>query len=112
MATQAEIIRMLLADLTVIDAVTVAPATELASLAELWIDAARAELSESGLCWWDADSVPASVSVQFVRYVSSQCCGAFGRANKGYEAREIPARRRLAAIKSTEERPDVVGQFS
>lgn len=110
MSTKADLRRMLLTDLGVIDAVSnVAP--EVASLADLWIDGSRGLLTEAGLCWWDADDIPAAVMIPLSRYVSSQCCAAFGRAGKGFESREAPARRALAALKSSEERPVIKGEY-
>ena len=109
--TRVEFTRMLLAHLTVIDAQTQAPAAELSSLAGLWIDGARAELSERGLCWWDEDSIPEAVSIPLTEYVAAKCCTAFGRGGKGYEQFEDRAAHRLAKLANSEERPVVRADY-
>lgn len=102
MATKAEFRRMVLSHLTVVDE-TENPSTEQASLLDTFIEGARGELAELGLCWWDDEEVPTAVQLPFMRYVAAQACTAFGRGGKGYEAAEDTARARIAALKSSEE---------
>jgi hypothetical protein len=110
-ATSAEVRRMMLVHLGVIDPVE-NPSAELASLADLWITAARGMLLETGLCWWDEDAVPDAVLTPFVRYAGALSPQSFGRGGKGFESYEIPSRQQLAALKSSEERGDVRGEYS
>lgn len=110
MATKADLRRMLLAHLTVIDATGSIPA-EMGSLADLWIDGARAQLLEKGLCWWDENDIPAAVTIPLTQYVGAKACRAFGRLGKGYEADEAPALQQLAGLKSSEERPTATGRY-
>lgn len=100
MATKADLRRLILSHLTVIDE-TENPSSEQASLLDTFIDAARGELGERGLIWWDDDSIPASVLIPFRAYVAGQCCAEFGRAGKGFEERVVDAAARLAALKSS-----------
>lgn len=100
MATKADLRRMILSHLTVIDE-TENPSPEQASLLDIFIEAARGELGERGLIWWDDESIPASVLIPFRAYVASQCCGEFGRAGKGFEEKKEPSENRLAALKSS-----------
>lgn len=111
MATKDDLRIMVLSHLRVIgEDVTTVPA-EQARRADLWIDGARAMLLEKGLCWWDENAIPAAVQVPLARYVAALCCSAFGKAGKGYEAQEVPARMEIAALKSSEERPVQRGQY-
>jgi hypothetical protein len=110
MTTKAELRRLVLSHLRVIDPTQNVHADQ-QGLVDLYIDGVRAELLEDGLCWWDEDSIPAAVSIPLSRFVASQACGAFGKAGKGYEDQAISARKRIAKLKSSEERPEVVGQF-
>lgn len=111
MATKADFRRMLLTHLKVINA-REAPSAANASLADLWIDSARGLLMEKGLCWWDSDDIPAAVMIPFVNYVAGLCCASFGKNGKGYEAQVTPARLSIAALKSSDERPDVPVEYS
>lgn len=95
---------MILAHLKVIAAVTTAPSQAQATLCDLWIDGARAMLSELGLCWWDENDIPAAVTIPLTEYVAAKCCGAFGKNGKGYEAMEFPARAQIAGLKSSDQR--------
>ncbi len=111
MATKADLRRMMLAHLKVIDA-TETPSSEHASMADLWIDAARGMLLEDSLCWWDEDAIPAAVTIPFAYYVAGLSCAAFGKNGKGYEAGVAPARTRIAALKSSDQRDTVRGEYS
>lgn len=106
MKTKADLRQTILTSLTVIDP-EVTPSNEQAQTLDLYIDSARAGLLEDGLCWWDANAIPDAILIPLSRYVMALCCGAFGRAGKGYEAGEDPARRRIAALKPTARREDV-----
>ena len=105
MTTKADLRRMILSHLTVIDE-TESPNADQSSLLDLWIDNARAMLLEVGLCWWDDDAIPASVTIPLVMYVAGLCCGSFGRAGKVYEAGAGSGRRQIAALKSSEVREE------
>jgi hypothetical protein len=111
MATKADLRRMVLSHLAVIDA-TEDPDPEQASLVDLWIDGARGQLVEKGLCWWDEDAIPTAALVPLVRYVASLSPASFGRAGKGYEAYESLSLRQIAALKSDERREDVRGDYA
>lgn len=111
MATQADLRRLVLAHLTVVDPTDDIEADQ-ASLLDLFIDGATAELKEKGLCWWDADAIPAEVSLPLMRYVAALACGAFGKRGKGFENDLHPARASIAALKSSEAREVVRGQYS
>lgn len=111
MASKSDLRRMVLSHLTVIDA-TEDPDAEQQRLADLWIDGARANLLERGLCWWDEDDIPPSVQVPLVRYIAALSPSSFGRGGKGYEAYEALSLRQIAALKSSEQRPVVRGDYS
>lgn len=111
MATKADLRRLVLTRLTVIDE-TENPSPEQASLLNLFVDGCRAELLQKGLCWWDDDVIPAEVALHLRNYVAAKCCGDFGKAGKGYEALGPAAIREIAALKSSEERETVPGDYS
>lgn len=111
MATKADLRRMILTHLMVIDS-TDNPDAEQSKLIDLWIDGARGQLLEKGLCWWDEDVIPTSVLVPLVRYVGSLSPQSFGRGGKGYESYEKPSLMQLAALKSSEQRETVRGEYS
>lgn len=110
MATKADLRRMILSHLTVIDE-TENPSAEQASLLDIFIEAARGELMEKGLIWWDDATIPAAVLIPFRAYVAGQCCAEFGRGGKGYEERVDTARARLAGLKSSEQREELRGEY-
>lgn len=101
---------MILSHLTVIDD-TENPSPEQAALADLWIDSARAMLTEKACCWWDADTIPQAVMIPLTRYVSALCCGAFGRRGKGFEADETPSRAMIAGLKSSDQREEQRAEY-
>lgn len=103
MASKSDLRRMVLLELKVIAHVTQAPSQTEAQTVDLWIDGCRAMLLEIGLCWWDEDDIPAAVTVPLSKYIASQSCAAFGKAGKGHEAKEFPARAQLAGLKSSAE---------
>jgi hypothetical protein len=111
MATKTELRRMLLAELKVIGATTTAVPTDLRTLADLYIDGARATLLELGLCWWDEDDIPAAVSIPLVQYVAADACRGFGKAGKGHEGLKDQARKDIAALKADERRETVRQQY-
>lgn len=111
MATKADLRRMVLSHLTVIDA-TEDPDAEQQRLVDLWIDGARAILLERGLCWWDENDIPAAVTVPLTRYIAALSPSSFGRQGKGFEAYEPISLRQIAALKSSEQREDVRGDYS
>lgn len=103
MTTKADLRRMVLLELKVIAHVTQAPSQTQADTCDLWIDGARAMLLEGGLCWWDANDIPASVTIPLSKYIAALSCGAFGKDGKGHEAKEFTARAQIAALKSSAE---------
>jgi hypothetical protein len=109
-ATKADLRRLILMHLTVIDE-TENPSAEQASLLDLYIDGCRAELLEKGLCWWDEDDIPAAVTLPLRAYVAGFCAPDFGRSGKGYEEGVDPARARLAALKPTEQREETRAEY-
>lgn len=111
MATKTDFRRMVLSHLTVIDA-TEDPDAEQVALLDPIIDGARGLLLQRGLCWWDDDPIPTEVSLPFRDYVCAMAATSFGRGGKGYEAAAVPARREIAALKSSEQREVVRGEFS
>lgn len=90
---------------------TETPSTEQAALLDIYIADARGQLLEEGLCWWDMTDIPASVTAPFARVVAGECCDAFGKAGKGHEAKAAIGKRRLAALKSSEERATVRAEY-
>lgn len=110
MKTKAQLRRMILASMTVIDP-DENPSGEQADTLDTYVDSARASLLEQGLCWWDEDAIPDAVLVHLSRYVRAQCCAEFGRAGKGYEAYEDLAIRRLSALKPPAQREDVPADY-
>ena len=111
MATKADLRRLILTFMTVIDE-TENPSPEQASLLNIFIDSARGVLLEKGLCWWDEDDIPASVLLPLRKFVASLCCGDFGRAGKGYEEGQAAAYVSLASLKSSDQREVVQGEYS
>lgn len=111
MATKDDLRLMMLAHLRVVPETTTTVPAEQARRADLYIDASRAMLLEKGLCWWDEDSIPDAVVDPLSKYVAARACSAFGKAGKGYEAQEVPARMEIAALKSSEERPTARTQY-
>lgn len=110
MPTKADLRRRVLSHLTVIDA-TEDPDSEQAATLDPIIDDVRAMLLEKGLCWWDEDIIPQAVMLPLRNYICAHACGAFGRAGKGYEAFEPIARRQIAALKSSDQREVVKGEY-
>src|SRR5437879_3622264 len=110
MATKADLRRMVLSHLTVIDA-TEDPDAEQQRLADLWIDAARSLLLEKTLCWWDEDAIPTAVTIPLSRYIAALSPSSWGRAGKGYEAYEAISLRQLAELKSSAQRETVKGEY-
>jgi hypothetical protein len=111
MTTKADFRRMVLSHLTVIDA-TEDPDAEQTALLDPIIAGARGLLLQKGLCWWDDDTIPAEVSLPFRDFVCALAAASFGRTGKGYEAAGLPARRQISALKSSEQREVVRGEFS
>lgn len=103
MTTKAELRRLVLSHLTVIDPED-SPSPGQASKLDLYVDGVRATLLQRGLCWWDENDIPAEVSIPLMQYIASQCCSAFGKRGKGFELQAAPAWKAIAALKSSEER--------
>lgn len=101
---------MILSHLRVIDPED-SPSAGQASQLDLWLDGDRAWLLEKGLCWWDEDDIPAEIAGALTRFVAAGCCGAFGKAGKGHETLRVPARREIAALKSSETREEQRAQY-
>lgn len=110
MATKADLRRMILGHLTVIDPSDDIEADQ-ASLLDIFIDGETATLKERGLCWWSADAIPAEVSIPLMRAVAASACGAFGKRGKGFEGDLRPARIEIAALKSSEAREEQRAEY-
>lgn len=110
MKTKADLRKMMLTHLTVIDP-TENPDAEQALTADLWIDTARAFLSELGLVWWDEDAIPDAVALPLSRYCASLSPSSFGRAGKGFETYEAPSRQMLATLKSSPQRETIRSEY-
>lgn len=110
MATKAALRQRILWNFGVIDE-TEDPSDAQADLLDTFIDSERSTLLEEGLCWWDDDDIPASVLGPLARIVGGECCDTFGKAGKGHEAKAIVARKKLAALKSSEEREPTRAEY-
>jgi hypothetical protein len=110
MKTRADLLRMVLRLLTIIDP-TENPDAEQTATADPYIDGARGLLLEKGLCWWDADAIPDAVILPLHRYVAAQACGAFGRAGKGFEAGEAAGLKELRSLKNGADRETVRTEY-
>lgn len=110
MATKADLRRLVLTKLTIIDE-TELPSIEQASLLDIFIASCRAELREKGLVWWDEDAIPDEALLPLRDYVAAKCCGDFGRAGKGFEAGEAIGRAGLAAVKSSDQREEQRAEY-
>lgn len=103
--TRAELIRQVLEDLRVIDAIS-EPAAEDALRVGRRVDQERARLQELGLVWWDAETIPDSVAGPFGQLVAERSANIFG---KQYAA--PTAQKELAALKSSETRDAVRTEY-
>jgi hypothetical protein len=103
--TRAEAIRQVLENLRVIDQ-TANPDADDALAVGKRLDQARSFLTEKGLCWWDAESIPDSVAGPFADLVAERSCNIFG---KTYAAPN--ALKEIAGIKSSEAREAVSAQY-
>lgn len=103
--TRAEAIKQVLENLTVLGAGE-QPEAEDAETVGVRLDQERARLVETGLCWWDADAIPASVAAAFCRLVAGQSADAFGKV---YDASGAQAA--IAAMKSGEGREPVRADY-
>ena len=112
MATVADLRLRVLRRLGVLDHVR-APAAEEVEACDACISDVRAELLERGLCWWDAEDIPASVLPALTVYVAALAAGPFGKMGKGYDGERVEnkARQRIAALKSTTARETVRGLY-
>lgn len=111
MPTRADMRRRVLIHLKVIDA-TENPDAEQVSTLDPLIDDVRAMLLEKGLCWWDDDVIPGAVMLPYRDFICSVAAASFGRDGKGYEAVGVPARKQIAALKSSDQREVVRGEYS
>jgi hypothetical protein len=73
------------------------------------IDDVRAELLEQGRCWWDENNIPQAVAGPLRVLVAFECANTFG---KQVDAQRVNlAEARLNRLKSSEERPQIVGTY-
>lgn len=103
--TRAELIRQVLENLRVVDAIS-APAPEDASRVGRRLDQERARLTEVGLCWWEAEAIPDAVAGPFSDLVAERCANIFG---KQYAAPN--GQKEIAALKSSENRPPQTAEY-
>jgi hypothetical protein len=109
-ATKADLRRLVLVNLKVLDE-TENPSAEQASLLDLHIAAARGELFEKGLVWWDDEAIPDAVLIPYRAYIAGRCCTDFGRDGKGYEALGAAGRVALAGLKSSDQREEQRAEY-
>lgn len=103
--TRAQAIKQTLQNLRVLDAVS-DPAAEDASRVGERLDQVRAELSERGLIWWDAEAIPDAAAEPFCRLVAAASADMFAKA---YDPGKAIGR--IAALKSSAERPPVKATY-
>lgn len=103
--TRAELIRQVLENLRVVDAIS-EPAPEDASRVGRRVDQERARLTEIGLCWWDAETIPDAVAGPLSDLVAERSANIFG---KQYAA--PMAQKEIAALKSSETRDAVRTEY-
>lgn len=103
--TRAEAIKQALQNLTVLDAIS-EPAAEDALTVGLRLDQERARLTDLGLCWWDAESIPDGVAGAFCDLVAAKSAASFGKA---FEA--TGAQAAIAALRSSERREPVRAEY-
>lgn len=96
--TRTEMIRQVLENLGVIDAIQ-SPSAEDAVAAGRRLDQETARLREIGLMWWTVDAIPDAVSQALSDLVAERCGPTFG---KPYQA--IRGEGRIAAVKSSAQR--------
>ena len=86
------------------DAKVVAPRIAIRRASEVVPDATAATTAGD-------DAIPAAVTLPLMRYIAALSCKAFGKGNKGYEADKDAARKDIAALKSTEQRPEQQAEY-
>ena len=99
--TRAEIIRQVLLNLRIVDAIS-NPSAEDAADAGRALDQRTAWLKARGLVWWDEDSVPDAVAAPLAAKVAEDCAPWF---NKPFAAPKAISE--IAALKSSEAREPV-----
>lgn len=106
-ATRTDLIRQVLEDLTVIDAISNPEANDTAAV-DRRADTITSLAKERGLCWWDEDSIPDYVMPFLVKLVANESAPAFGKPQ--IDTLSHPGWRGLASVKNTDEitpqRPD------
>lgn len=110
MATKADLRRLILSHLTVIDE-TENPSAEQASLLDIFIAAARGELGQAGLVWWDDATIPDEVLIAFRTYIAGKCCSDFGRVGKVTAEDIANARADIAGLKSSDAREEQRAEY-
>lgn len=96
--TRADLIRQVLENLRIIDAIT-EPSAEDAAAAGRYLDQETARLTEIGLVWWPAEEIPQSVSGALSDLVAERSANTFG---KTFQA--VRGEARIAAVKSSARR--------
>lgn len=107
-ATRSDLIRQVLEDLAVIDAISNPDANDSAAV-DRRADRVTARLRELGLCWWDEETIPDAVMPALGLLVANEAAPTFGKGRD--MSAEAKALRDLAKLKNTEERPIVRTEF-
>lgn len=106
--TRTDLIRQVLEDLTVLDAISNPDANDSAAV-DRRADTITALATELGLCWWTEDAIPDQVMPFLVGLVANEAAPAFGKP-KG-DTMSHPGWKGLAAMKNTDERPVVQATY-
>lgn len=107
-ATAAQLARRVGLRLRVIDEGEELSSTQLADITQA-IGDLRAELLERGLCWWDAGTIPDACVAPLADWVAYEVADAFGKI--GNEVKRQRAETRIAALRSSEQRPPVKAEY-
>lgn len=103
--TRAELIRQVLENLKVIDAIN-EPSAEDAVAVGRRLDQETARLAEIGLVWWAVDDIPASVAQALSDLVAERSANTFG---KQFQA--VRGESRIAAVKSSARREAQTAEY-
>lgn len=96
--TRTEMIRQVLENLKVVDAIN-NPSAEDSVAVGRRLDQETARLREIGLVWWSADEIPDSVSQALSDLVAMRCAATFGKEYAAPRAESM-----IAAVKSSAQR--------
>lgn len=108
MATRAEVARRAGLRLKILDEGENLSTTQSADLVQA-LDDLRAYLLERGLCWWDADSIPASVTAALADWLAYEAAPAFGKQRDATMRQEAVIR--LNDVAPSEQRPVLAADY-